>query len=200
MSYVSRDLTLYSLTTKRLRNGGIEFPPAGNMGEVLTVGENENLIWITPRNFSMIAHLSPYTEDLSAGNHIKFDSLVYSNSDDFVLDVTSPYTSTLNLPSLGRITLKGGKKYLLKGEIDAFKVKSHSSTFSIQWYDSDNSIPLGDEYTFNAIGTTGIDPDYGGPRILTVFEILTDTRVEMRIVSSNILQKINRASCEIIVI
>ncbi len=106
---------------------------------------------------------SDQVDDLNAGDHIKFNSVITSSGSAITLDVSSSYTTDSGTPSVGRFTLKQGLTYKLYG---------HPGTFDgqlvLQWYIVNFGEPL---------GTAGIS----GPTTAVVTPG-SDVMVELRIV------------------
>lgn len=203
MSFVSHDLNLTTLRTSRLNYNGLNFPVDGQEGQVLTVTDGKTASWkynVAGLEFTL-GRASSYSDDLGVGDHIKFDTVIVIKGTDFVLDNSTPYTTATNVPSLGRISLKANKNYLLKCVIDAVQVQSHSTLFSISWYDSDSETALGNEYFFNGIGTSS-NPHYNGvPTLYADYCPSNDTKVEVRIMSlNNSIISLDSATFEISVI
>ena len=110
------------------------------------------------------------TTNLSAGDHIKFNSLLNSqssngttNTGNISLDTTTPYTTTANVDSLGRITLKAGRTYELTGYAQSVADLTNG-TFTYAWYNSNASLTIGSIATYfpNMLTGTVTIGDVGG--------------------------------------
>jgi hypothetical protein len=101
--------------------------------------------------------------DISPNDHIKFDTLNLSRGNGIVLDTTSPYTSVLGQPSIGRFTLSGPKIYRLDCMLfDQTMTANPIAEFAIQFRDATTGLPL------NAMA--GIDP--AGPGEIPKFKVI----------------------------
>jgi hypothetical protein len=110
------------------------------------------------------------TTNLSTGDHIKFNSLSFSqssngttNTGNISLDTTTAYTTTANVASLGRVTLKAGRTYDLTGYVQGTPTTS-SSTFSYAWYNADSGTQIGTNATYfpNVLSGSVTIGDIGG--------------------------------------
>ena len=110
------------------------------------------------------------TTNLSTGDHIKFNSLLNSqssngttNTGNISLDTTTTYTTTANVDSLGRITLKAGRTYELTGYAQSVADLTNG-TFTYAWYNSDTSTTIGSTATYfpNMLTGTVTIGDVGG--------------------------------------
>lgn len=125
-----------------------------------------------------------YTTNLTTVDHFKFDVVTDSlNAGGIItLDTATAYTSIINVASLGRITLAGGKKYKLWG------TNNNSSPGTgghgaYKWLNADTGASIG-LVTGSAQTNSTVDrsPGYGA---LAIFSPGADTRVELRITFSN---------------
>jgi hypothetical protein len=123
-----------------------------------------------------------YTTDLTGGNHIKFDILVFQKGANITLDVLTPYTTSINIDSVGRVKLMANKTYKLTGSLNNVKALNTSPNIT-QWYNIDNNTPIGlisTEPTPKA--TTTRIPAGGAVGFITPS---VDTRVELRFLDGN---------------
>ncbi len=93
--------TIYAGGSKSFLWNGLNWSPIGSSLSYMT-GFNAN----------------NYVDNLFPGDHLKFDSIHSSRGNDITLDVSTPYTTMLNVASVGRITLKAGKTYSIWGCIN----------------------------------------------------------------------------------
>lgn len=119
-----------------------------------------------------------YTSNISAGDHIKFNSIVNSNGTDITLDTSTTYTSTAGVASVGRFTLKAGKTYRLYTTVQGNGATGINATFI--WYNStsDSAIPGSRAYALSPAFSGGNGPI---PEATAFITPQVDTLVEVRI-------------------
>ena len=117
-----------------------------------------------------------YSTNVAVGDHLKFDTVKFSNGTGITLDTSTSYNTSTNTASLGRITLAAGKIYKLTGSINNVVSASYNAT---QWYNSDTGVALGlISGASSPISTTDRSPSAGTIAYISVSSI---TRVELRI-------------------
>jgi hypothetical protein len=96
---------------------------------------------------------STQSTNLSAGDHVKFNSSYFSVGSDIALDSSSSYTTTLGAPSIGRITLAANHTYKL-----TFSPNEGVGQGAIyfEWRDANNGSSIG-------VGTRLDDGQQGSP-------------------------------------
>jgi hypothetical protein len=117
-----------------------------------------------------------YTSNIANGEHIKLDTQGYSSTSNIVINTTTPYTSAVNVNSLGRVTLNGNKAYLLKCETSCQTMRS--AVLSLSWFNADTNTAIGVQKTFSN-GNNNIN----SPGCIAYFAPSVPTRVEVRIVN-----------------
>jgi hypothetical protein len=129
-----------------------------------------------------------YTANVAVGDHIKFDSSVFTRGTAITLDTSSTYSSSTNTASVGRITLAAGKTYKLVGSINNVVSASYNAT---RWYNSDTGATLGlISGASPPISTTDRSPGAGTVAYITTS---VSTRVELRI-TYNAFSSVNGTS------
>jgi len=117
-----------------------------------------------------------YSSNVGVGDHLKFDSIKFSNGSGITLDTSTGYNNSTNTASLGRITLAAGRVYKLTGSINNVVSASYNAT---QWYNSDTNTPLGlASGASSPISTTDRSPSAG---TIAYISVASTTRVELRI-------------------
>lgn len=87
--------------------------------------------------------------DIAVNDHIKFDTVVLSvasqvgSAADIVLDTTTAYNSGNGVPSVGRITLRPGKRYDLYGNISVNMSAGPGSSLQCAWFNASAGTQLG---------------------------------------------------------
>jgi Coiled stalk of trimeric autotransporter adhesin len=129
-----------------------------------------------------------YTANVATGDHIKFDSSVFTRGTAITLDASSTYSSSTNTPSVGRITLAAGKTYKLTGSINNVVSANYNG---MRWYNSDTGAALGVISGMSSpVSTTDRVPSAGFVAYITTS---VSTRVELRI-TWNALSSVNGTS------
>ena len=126
----------------------------------------------------------------SAGDHIKFNSIIYSTGSNISLDTTTTYTNTAGAASVGRFTLQPGsyKMYSTLGYVE------NSATF--RWTDSSgNSLP-------GQVSTNDVGSFYTGssnsvmvlPSIVACTTTSSTLLIELRIISTSGLTQVGASN------
>lgn len=117
-----------------------------------------------------------YSTNVGVGDHLKFDSTVFTRGSSISLDTTTTYNTSTNTASVGRITLAAGKTYKLTGSINNVVSASYNAT---RWHNSDTNAALGlVSGSPSPISTTDRAP--GGVTVSYINPSIS-TRVELRI-------------------
>ena len=201
-TYNSGNVLVYSVTAPSGVNlsirdtGSGTLQPSAGLSYVLIKKLND-----TPFNpaatteYLMGALTANVTTDLSTGDHIKFNRLLNSqssngttNTGNISLDTTTTYTTTANVDSLGRITLKAGRTYELTGYAQSVADLTNG-TFTYAWYNSDTSTTIGSTATYfpNMLTGTVTIGDVGGGtsgNIVCSGNILTATKTSGNLTNS----------------
>ena len=94
-------------------DGTVTLSGTASVGYIPTATSATTATWQAPNSAYVQAYTSNQSTNLGAGDHITFDSSLFTQGTDISLDTTSPYTTTLGQPSIGRITLAPGHSYKL---------------------------------------------------------------------------------------
>jgi hypothetical protein len=100
--------------------------------------------------------------------------------------LTTTYTNTAAVASLGRITVAGGKAYFLDGTITSFITNSHLATMTLQWFNSDANTAIGNPYVF--VGDGALSPQICFVQVKAYFNPPSSpatVRVELRITANS---------------
>ena len=131
-----------------------------------------------------------YTSNISAGDHIKFNSVVNGSGTDITLDTSTTYTSTAGVASIGRFTLKAGKTYKLYATVQGNGATGVNATFV--WYNSTANAAVSGSRAYP------LSPAFSGgngpvPEATAFITTQVDTLVELRINSVTDLNTIEGA-------
>lgn len=126
-----------------------------------------------------------YSTNVAVGDHIKFDSSVFTRGTAITLDTSSTYSNATNTASVGRITLAAGKTYKLTGSINNIVSANYNG---MRWYNSDTGATLGvisgmssPDAAINRVPSAGF---------VAYITTSVSTRVELRIIW-NALSSVN---------
>jgi hypothetical protein len=120
--------------------------------------------------------------DLNAlDDHIRFDEILLLAGTKISLDTTSPYSTVLGAPSIGRITLQPGKYYIRAAIKDFSNSGGNDGLLAYVLYNADAGAALTE-----IPGLVGTD---GGQRYLlndeTVFTTAIAVKIEFRVVRND---------------
>lgn len=193
------------MTVGSLKVGDVNIPSVdGTAGFIVATDGFGTLGFVNPlehihsiETSSLLGSVSaPYTTNVADSDHIKFDVL-----DDggigIQLDVTTAYVTTNNAASIGRITLTATHKYKLEANITQYALTTHAGTFSLQWFDVDANIAIGNIFNVKGLGQDG-NITYGNVIVIATVSPVTNVRVELRILSADGLFSIGPCSLEIV--
>lgn len=131
------------------------------------------------------------TSNINNGDHLKFDFVVQSNGSQIFLDTETPYTTDINVDSIGRITLKENKIFVLRAS--AIDDLGGSATV-IAWRNADTGEILGGEFAIK--GAPNITT---GNSLFTVYDPKVDTRVELAIIDGGPPTMFSKNECTILI-
>ena len=129
-----------------------------------------------------------YSSNLGVGDHIKFNAVYTFGGSDITLDGSTAYTTTLNVASIGRITLKAGKTYSLWGCINNAVSASYGAH---RWVNSDTGGVI--SLTSGGGAPNSSIDRHPGVGAFCFFVPLVDTRVELQLTYSG-LNSVNGTS------
>jgi len=119
-------------------------------------------------------------DEIATGQHVKFDSALYTKGTSISLDVSTPYNNSANTASIGRITLAAGKTYKLIATVSRAYLTTPSGYFVLKWYNSDAS-------TFIGVANTwwgSVYTETSGGAVMAMITTTVATRVELHISTS----------------
>jgi hypothetical protein len=121
--------------------------------------------------------------NLVAGtDHIKFDTVNRQIGTSITPDVSTGYTSTLNVNSLGRILLQPNRTYELEGDVGDVSAGANSNYITYDWHNADTGaiIQTGTGGS-NIIGANLSNINQGRTEAKATITPTVPTRVELRI-------------------
>ena len=113
--------------------------------------------------------------NLGAGDHVTFNDFPYTQGTNVVLDTSSPYSTVLGQPSVGRITLAANHAYKLVGSVTEAQ---GSGNFFTQWANASGGGLLGVGTRLQAV--TG-DNDAPGQAVAFITVGGSPTLVELQV-------------------
>jgi len=137
---------------------------------------------VEPLTHFVSAYADEVISDLTVGNHIKFNNILSAFGVAVVLDTTSPYTTVLGAPSVGRFTLLGSRRYRLLGDPIYIIGSSGDLLISTAWFNADSGAQISREGRITAPTRTGFDAS--SAPVGVIFVPAVDTKVELRITDS----------------
>lgn len=194
------DFWLEHLYTDELTVGSIKFPTAdGTSGSILTTDGAGTLTFTTQGNESLFSELTAeYTNNIDVGDHVKFNSIKDTSGTSIALDVTTAYTHTSNVASLGRFTLVGNgtNKYRIITNFIKYDLLNHAKSFTVQWYDSDTNTAIGNAFEIKGMGQSG-DKTIVNPEFRVYYTPAINVRVELRFTAIDGLTKVGQVYCDV---
>jgi hypothetical protein len=121
-------------------------------------------------------NVDTYSANLGVGDHIKFSNVYTFGGSDITLDGSTAYTTTLNVASVGRITLKAGKTYSLWGSINNAISPSYGA---YKWVNSDSGAIL--SLVSGGAAPSSVLNRHPGVGAFCFFTPSVDTRVELQL-------------------
>jgi hypothetical protein len=120
------------------------------------------------------------TTNITSTDHVKYNTVLLQLGTSITLDISTPYTSALNVNSLGRFLLQPGKTYELEGDIG--DVGGGAGYAIYKWYNADTGVVINDGTGgSNIVGANLSNTDEGRNLAKTTFTPTIATRVELRI-------------------
>jgi hypothetical protein len=174
-----------------LVNGALTYPSVDSTAGFIMQTNGAGIIsFVNPSATQDISQIfaeltTSYTSNVAAGDHIKFTTAGFTIGSDITIDLTTTYTNVAAVASLGRITVAGGKAYLLEGRITSFIESSHLGTMTLQWFNSDANTAIGNPLTYSGDGA--LAPQICFPDLKAYFNPPASpatVRVELRITAN----------------
>lgn len=119
-------------------------------------------------------------------DHVQFDQVMTNVGSNITVDLTSAYTTALNVPSFGRITLKPGK-YHLRASVLEHGTTGTNGVNEVALRNADSG-----DY-FNPTGLLGSGTDRSFLTDETVVTVTVNTRVDFTIVFATTLSTYGKA-------
>lgn len=160
------------------------FPQAGGVDTQTSTGVKEFV-------FGKMA--TQQTTNISANDHVKFDTLITSRGTSVALDTSTAYVTTAGAASVGRITLKANKTYKLVAAIPYALGSGATGLLDACWYDATNSANLPGSFQSMLVASTATH-DIGGGVAMAVFTPTSDVLVELRIITATALTQIGHTT------
>jgi hypothetical protein len=133
------------------------------------------------RSYMTGYNIDTYSANLGVGDHIKFNAVYTFGGSDITLDVSSVYTTTLNVASIGRITLKAGKTYSLWGSINNAVSSSYGA---FRWMNANTGTIL--SLVSGGGAPNSLVDRHPGVGAFCFFTPPVDTRVELQLTYSGL--------------
>lgn len=133
------------------------------------------------------------SSNLAASDHVPFDSVRVSGGSLITLDTTTLYTTTQNVASMGRVTLKGGHTYRIVFSVSFCDFSGSGGYVNWALWNSTANTLIGQEaHSFPASQTSN---NFGGNgTLLAYFTPGSDTLIEIKITAVNALASIGVGS------
>jgi len=182
-SGIDHDETFSAVRTNELYLDEVRFPEfgPGDVNELLVKRSND-LVWQPVFSINQISmgqlSAAGQTTNMGTGDHIKFDTILYSNLPEVALDTSSTYSKVDGEDSVGRILLPPGK-WLLETTISSWYL---SGNVTIGWYDADTSTALGIDSIIGSVNSY-----FGAAVFVAVAEFSVPTKVEVRFAAGSVL-------------
>ena len=127
-------------------------------------------------NFLMGTLSTGQFSNLAFGDRIKYDTIMNQFGSDITLNTITPYTTTLNVNSIGRITLKAGGTYKMMAS--ALLLTTGSLFAATGWQNADTGIEIGADATQadSSFANTTLTSQ---PISCAFFSPTVDTRVQL---------------------
>jgi hypothetical protein len=117
---------------------------------------------------------------VSASDHVKYNTIVRRLGNSITPDISTTYTTTANVNSLGRFTLQPNKTYELEGDIGDTS-GAINSYINYRWWNSDTNTEItSGTGGSNIIGAILSNTNAGRSVAKTTFTPTIATRVELR--------------------
>jgi hypothetical protein len=174
------------LTTPFLNVGSLNYPatPGLNGTVISQLGSNLTLV----RDFNQVLYATvssaPIITDIAVGDHIKFASIYFqTNTLVCVLDTSSPYTSTLNTNSVGRILCT--EPTLLKAYVTDLVLTSNTDFIELRWINADTGVisDVVGNISKVGVGPSGLNWTIGCLPVEALVLPAVPSRYELRIIS-----------------
>ena len=165
--------------------GAVGYPAAhGTAGQVLSTTGSGTLVFVNSgagtHESGFAQQITSYTTNLDTGAHLKLDTQGYSSTANIIFDTTTTYTDTLNVASLGRITLAGSHSYLLNAQITMSQFAG-DATFTLRWVNSDTGAVIGSAQLVNGANSN----TNSSPGVVAYYSPSITSRVQAQITAGN---------------
>lgn len=136
--------------------------------------------------------------NIGAGDHLKFDTVIDSRnpSQSIVLDTSTAYSNSAGAASIGRFTLKAGRRYHLRASIPYILGSGATGALTVQFYDATNSAVIAGGQQTLLVATTATN-DIGGGYAESFITPTSDILVELRIITVAALTRIGTTSTQV---
>ncbi len=128
------------------------------------------------------------TTNIGPGDHVPFQIILGQLGNTISTDVTSVYTTTLGVDSIGRVTLQPNHEYYLSAKFQSVQFSTSLGSVFYQWTNADNGSGIGTVgHTVGSIGLNGNN----ATEIIGFTTTTVATRLEVRITSASSLLSID---------
>jgi hypothetical protein len=188
------------VTTPFLTVGAISYPSVdGTNGQMIVTDGSGTLSFISPSvPECLVAELNiAQNTNIGDGDHIKFDNVQFSSGSSISLDTTTPYTTTPNVPSIGRFTLLPNITYRIKLTIPKVVINRQTSFVVFSLYDSTNDAILGKSVEIRGVGQLQGNIVMASGNSIFHFTPSVSTLLHVEIINQSGLIEISNAYIEI---
>lgn len=151
------------------------------------ISSNKPNIDLAEKDYASFKLSTNQSTNVANGNHVKWDtSSSLNQGTNISLDSTSAYSTTNGAASIGRITLKAGKKYSISSQLGVSLTASNASfTFAIFNADTGVELPFSTRAVPLAIGNTTDAVTNTNIAHAEVFPTI-DTKIEIRFLATTL--------------
>jgi len=126
------------------------------------------------------------TANFTLFDHIKFDKVAFTQGSNIRLADTTTYTSTINVESLGRITLKKGSTYKLFCMCNGLQTTGSGDNVTLtRWYNADTGEALNGGIATGSVPPASLNTACWTSGTIAYITTTVDTRVELRFTNAN---------------
>jgi hypothetical protein len=134
--------------------------------------------------------------NISANDHVKFDTVLASRGTSIKLDTTTAFSATTGAASVGRFTLKAGLTYRLRASIPYVLGSGATGKLVVGFFDATLNAALPGVQGVALVATTATN-DIGGGTAEAIFTPGQDTLVELRLLTVTALTQIGVTSTQV---
>jgi hypothetical protein len=137
------------------------------------------------------AYATEQTTNIGAGDHVKFNTVARAGGTGISVDTSTAYTTTLNVDSVGRITLAANATYEIRAQVPKVTFSALGS-IRLAIINADTGSVI--SRSGLGIDPTSITTEAGDLSLVAVLSVSVATRIELRIVAVTNLTQIGQDS------